>query len=109
MPYREHFPSDAFFNTHILPAIGFFALPVLEAPDGEIVQDTSDIIEHPETKFPEPPLFLKTPVQRTVAMLIDAFASEALLRPAYALAVVLPCAARAFPASRIRPGGPRQP
>jgi glutathione S-transferase len=82
LAYRECYPSDNFFQTRILPAIGFFVVPVLEAPDGTIVQDTSDIIEHLEGKFPEPRLFSSTPVQRTVAMLIDAFGSEALLRPA---------------------------
>lgn len=82
LSYRECFPSDDFFQTRILPAIGFFVVPVLEAPDGAIVQDTSDIIEHLEGKFPEPRLFPSAPVQRTVAMLIDAFGSEALLRPA---------------------------
>lgn len=82
LAYRECFPSHDVFTTRILPAIGFFVVPVLEAPDGEIVQDTSDIIDFLERKFPQPRLFPSTPVQRTIAMLIDAFASEALLRPA---------------------------
>ena len=82
VPYRECFPTDPFFQTRILPQIGFFVVPVLETPDGAIIQDTSDLIEHLEAKFPEPALFPATPVQRAVAMLIDAFASEALLRPA---------------------------
>ena len=80
--FREWFPSDPFFQTRILPQLGFFAVPVLEAPDGTIVQDTSDIIEHLEARFPAPALSPSTPVQRVVAMLVDAFASEALLRPA---------------------------
>jgi glutathione S-transferase len=82
VPYRERFPADAHFQTRILPRIGFFVVPVLEAPDGEIIQDTSDLIEHLEARFPEPALFPSTPVQRAVALLIDAFGSEALLRPA---------------------------
>jgi len=82
VPYRECFPTDPFFQTRILPQIGFFVIPVLEAPDGAIIQDTSDLIEYLEAQYPEPPLIPVTPVQRAVAMLIDAFASEALLRPA---------------------------
>jgi glutathione S-transferase len=81
IPYREFFPTHAVFQTKILPALGFFAVPVLEAPDGSIIQDTSDIIEHLEEKFPEPRLNPSTPVQRTVASLIGAFGSEGLLKP----------------------------
>lgn len=82
VPYRECFPSDPFFQTRILPQIGFFVVPVLEAPDGAIVQDTSDIIEHLEARFSAPDLFPSAPVQHVVAMLIDAFGSEALVRTA---------------------------
>lgn len=78
--YREFFPAHAVFQTKILPALGFFAVPVLEAPDGSIIQDTSDIIEHLEGRFPEPRLNPSTPVQRAVASLIGAFGSEGLVR-----------------------------
>jgi glutathione S-transferase len=81
VPYREFFPTHTIFQTKILPALGFFVVPVLEAPDGSIIQDTSDIIEHLEERFPEPRLTPSTPVQRTVAALIGAFGSEGLLKP----------------------------
>ena len=82
IPYREFFPSHAVYQAKIAPALGFFVVPVLEAPDGSIIQDTSDIIEHLAEKFPEPRLNPPTPVQRTVASLIGAFGSEALLKAA---------------------------
>jgi len=82
IPYRECYPSHPVFQTAILPALGFFVVPVLEAPDGAIIQDTSEIIEHLEETFPEPRLNPSTPMQRTVAALIGAFGSEALLKPA---------------------------
>lgn len=82
IPYREFFPSHAVYQTKIAPALGFFVVPVLEAPDGSIIQDTSDIIEHLEEKFPEPRLNPSMPVQRTVASLIGAFGSEGLLKMA---------------------------
>jgi glutathione S-transferase len=65
----------------IAPALGFFAVPVLETPDGSIIQDTSDIIEDLEEKFPEPRLNPSTPVQRTVASFVGAFGSEGMLKP----------------------------
>jgi glutathione S-transferase len=82
IPYREFFPSHPVYQTKIAPTLGFFVVPVLEAPDGSIIQDTSDIIEHLEEKFPEPCLNPPTPVQRTLASLIGAFGSEGLLRVA---------------------------
>lgn len=81
IPYRECFPSHPVFQTKILPALGFFVVPVLEAPDGFVIQDTSDIIEYLEERFPEPRFNPTTPVQRTVASVIGAFGSEGLLKP----------------------------
>ena len=80
IPYREFLPSHAVCQTKIFPALGFFVVPVLEAPDGTIIQDTSDIIEHLEARFPEPALNPSTPVQGVVASLIGAFGSEGLLK-----------------------------
>jgi len=81
IPYREFYPAHPVFQEKILPALGFFVVPVLEAPDGSIIQDTSDIIEHLEERFPEPRLNPSAPVQRTIAALIGAFGSEGLLKP----------------------------
>jgi len=81
IPYRECFPTHAVFRTKIVPALGFLVVPVLEAPDGSIIQDTTDIIEHLEETFPEPRLNPSTPGQRTVASLVGAFGSEGLLKP----------------------------
>lgn len=81
IPYRELYPSHPDFGSRIMPAIGLFVIPVLEAPDGEIVQDTSDIIDYLEARFPDPCLEPSTPVQRTVASLINAYGSESLLLP----------------------------
>lgn len=79
IPYRELYPSHPDFGNRIIPALGFFVIPVLETPDGEIVQDTSDIIDCLEARFPDPCLVPSTPVQRTVASLINAYGSESLL------------------------------
>jgi len=82
IPYRECFPTHPVFQEKIVPAIGFLVVPVLETPDGAIVQDTSDIIEYLEQTFPQPLLNPATPVQRTVAALIGAYGSEGLLKTA---------------------------
>ena len=81
IPYRELFPSHPDFGSRIVPALGFFVIPVLETPDGTIVQDTSEMIDYLEARFPEPCFVPSTPVQRATAALLCAFGSEGLNQP----------------------------
>ncbi len=82
VPFRECWPTQPLYWSQIVPQLGMMALPVLEAPDGTLYQDTSTIIEHLEQTFPLPRLGPESPVQAAVAALIGAFGSEGLLRPA---------------------------
>jgi glutathione S-transferase len=75
------YPSHPDFGQRILPAIGLFVIPVLETPEGEIVQDSTDIIDYLEARFPEPCFIPETPIQRTLASLLCAFGSEGMLQP----------------------------
>ncbi len=56
-------------------------VPILETPDGRILQDTTDMIEYLEGELPEPQLIPDAPLQKAVAWLLGAFGSEALLPP----------------------------
>ena len=82
IPYRELYPSHPDFPRRIMPAVGLFVVPVLEAPDGTIVQDTTNIIEYLEARHPEPNLVPESKLQEAVAWLVSAFASEGLLQAA---------------------------
>lgn len=77
--FQEIHPTHPRFQTEIVPAVGLLVVPVLETPDGELVQDTTDIVEHLEACQPGAPMIPVTPVQRVVAWLLDAYGSEALL------------------------------
>ena len=77
--FREFCPSHPRFQTRIRPAVGLMVVPVLETPDGKILQDTSDMIDYVESRWPEPLMIPETPVQRAVAWLLGAFGSEGLL------------------------------
>ena len=81
VPYREEFPLNPQFRTRILPAVRLVVLPILETPDGRILQDTTDMIEHLEAALPEPQMVPAAPVQKVVAWLLGAFGSEGLLAP----------------------------
>src|ERR1700741_2366074 len=36
--FEERFPGDGRYNTDILPGIGYFVVPVVEMPDGTVMQ-----------------------------------------------------------------------
>jgi len=77
--FREVYPTHPQFLARIMPAVGLMVVPILETPDGQILQDTSDMIVHVESRWPEPRVIPETPVQRAVAWLLGAFGSEGLL------------------------------
>lgn len=77
--FREICPSHPRFQAVIVPTVGQMVVPVLETPEGQILQDTSDMIDHLESRQPAPPMIPAMPVQRAVAWLLGAFGSEALL------------------------------
>ena len=79
--YREELMFQPQFRTRILPAVRLLVVPILETPDGRILQDTTDMIEHLEAVRPEPRMIPAAPVQRAVAWLLGAFGSEGLLTP----------------------------
>ena len=81
VPYREQFAFQPDFQSRVLPALRLVVLPVLETPDGRILQDTTDMIEHLEARSPLPLMIPQSPVQQAVAWLLGAFGSEGLLAP----------------------------
>jgi len=81
--YVERAPGDPRYGDDIEPVIGRWIIPVLQTPDGRIVQDTVDIIDHLDaTQPPDRSAYPATGVQRTVAHLLELFGGEGLLRPA---------------------------
>lgn len=82
VPFREVYPANPRFRDHVIPRLGMMVVPVLETADGDLIQDTNDIIAHVEARHLEPVLVPEGPVQRAVAELIGAFGSEHLLATA---------------------------
>ena len=81
VPYRERCVADPEFRARVVPVIRHVVAPVLETPDGQVIQDTTDMIEHLEAAISDPPMVPESPVQGAVAWLVGAFGSEALLPP----------------------------
>jgi glutathione S-transferase len=81
--YVERAPGDARYTDEVVPAIGRWIIPVLQTPDGTLVQDTVDIIDHLDAGVaPDRSAYPATPVHRAVAHLLELFGGEGLLRPA---------------------------
>ena len=81
--YVERAPGHPRYNDHVVPTIGRWIIPVLETPDGRLVQDTVDIIDLLDAdEAPDRSAYPATPVQRAVAHLLELFGGEGLLRPA---------------------------
>ena len=86
---RPAFPYKGLWFREVLPDIpmikrrtGLHYFPAVETPDGELWQDTSDILDRLEERHPSPPLYPASPVQRVVAYLIELYGDEVGLLPA---------------------------
>jgi glutathione S-transferase len=77
--YEEIMASDPDFVGDIIRQVGLRVIPVMRSPDGEIIQDTTAMIDHIETSVAAPSFVPPGPVQRIVADLIDAFGSNYLM------------------------------
>ena len=62
--------------------IGRAFMPILETAAGEFVQDTTEIIDFIEPRHPEPSIVPGGPCQQLVALLLELYGDEGLLKPA---------------------------
>lgn len=74
--YEEIMASDPNFVTSIIQQVGLRVIPVMQAPDGEVIQDTTAMIDYLEARVGTPNFVPPGPVQKIVADLIDAFGSN---------------------------------
>lgn len=51
----------------------------METPEGDILQDSSDIIEYVKLRYPRTNMIPETRLLRTVSVIIDAFGTQGLL------------------------------
>jgi len=82
VPFVEILATPAAFRDVIVARTGLSFIPVVVTPEDETWQDTSDILDRLEERFPDPPLVPSTPVQRVVAYLFELYADEFLVLPA---------------------------
>jgi glutathione S-transferase len=82
IPFEEIAPTPESYRKVIIARTGLAFIPVVITPDDVTLQDSSEILDELERRFPEPPVYPPTPVQRVVAYLIEVYADEFLILPA---------------------------
>ena len=79
-------PGSKFFQERVLPAMHRWINPVLETPEGALIQDTVDIIDHfergPAQKLVRFSAYPTTPKHLAISHLFEMFGGEGLIRPA---------------------------
>ncbi|MGI9326145.1 MAG: glutathione S-transferase family protein [Pseudomonadales bacterium] len=83
IPFVERLPSDPMFRNKVRPASGSHRIPQLLTPEGEVIQDSVEIVDYLEARFPDLPAFPDTPRQRTFVHLMELLGSEGLVRLAW--------------------------
>jgi glutathione S-transferase len=81
VPHLEVLATERVYREVIRPRTGLQMIPVVVGPDDETVQDSSDILDMLEARYPDPPLFPRTPVQRVVAYLFELYCDEFMMLP----------------------------
>ena len=82
IPFVETVASREIYKTVIMPRVGWPVIPVMVTPEGETLQDTTDMIDALETRYPDPSVYPATPRQRFAALLLEVYGDEWLKIPA---------------------------
>ncbi|MFN3214815.1 MAG: glutathione S-transferase C-terminal domain-containing protein [Henriciella sp.] len=83
VPFREEKAGSARFNSLVAETFGRWIIPVIETPDGEYVQDGTDILDHFENQgFSQTSIYPEDPKLRVIAHLFELFGGEGILRAA---------------------------
>ena len=80
--YLERLPSHPAYVNEIAPAIGRNIIPVIVTPNGQIIQDSIDIIDHFEARGVPYSAYPSAPLQCVLAVLIEYYGNQSLLRHA---------------------------
>ena len=83
IPFVERLPSDPLFRNKVRPVSGSHRIPQLLTPEGDVVQDSVEMQDYLEARFPDLPAIPASPRQRIFVHLMELLASEGLVRLAW--------------------------
>ena len=81
VPHVEVLATTRVYREVLRPRTGLRMIPVVVGPDDETLQDSSEILDALEARYPDPPLYPTTPVQRVVAYLWELYCDEFMMLP----------------------------
>lgn len=81
IPFREKQVTLWTYQRLILPRTGQRFIPVLLTPEGELLQDTTEIIDTLEQRFQQRPVYPAGAKQKLTALLLELYADEWFLLP----------------------------
>ncbi|MFZ3034024.1 MAG: glutathione S-transferase [Parvibaculum sp.] len=82
IPFSEVLATREVYREIILPRVGWPVIPVVVTPEDETLQDSTDIIDELERRFPGSSIYPITPRQRLAALLLEVYGDEWLKIPA---------------------------
>ena len=82
IPFSEMLNTREAYLEVILPRVGWPVIPVVITPEGGTLQDSTEIIDELERRFPTPPIYPSSPRQRLAALLLEVYGDEWLKLPA---------------------------
>ncbi len=83
IPFVERLPSDPEFRATVRATSGTARIPQLLTPQGEVIQDSVEILDALEARFPQLPAIPTSPRQRVFVHVMELLASEGLVRLAW--------------------------
>ncbi|SFR82248.1 Glutathione S-transferase [Marinobacter daqiaonensis] len=82
IPYEELPTAHPDFQERILPVTRRSIIPVLETPEGDVIQDSLDIIDHFEARGVPYSAYPDSALQRVLAIIIQYYGSQSMLKHA---------------------------
>ena len=82
VPFQEVIASNAVYDKLLVPRIGYRMMPILRTPEGELLQDSTDIVDELEARFPVISVYPPTPTLHLANLLLEAYAHDWVRVPA---------------------------
>ena len=76
MPFETRDATPEVYRDIIEPRVGYAIIPVLLTPDGQVLQDSAEIIDHVDSHVPGPSALPTTPMQEFISRVIELYADE---------------------------------
>jgi glutathione S-transferase len=82
IPFQEVVASNFVYDKLLVPVVGFRMMPILRTPEGHLLQDSTDIIDAMERRFPDPSVYPSTSRQHLAALMLEAYIHDWVRVPA---------------------------